>query len=38
MPSTLLAAGDELIKLGLQAKPILPAREIQRDDVGGYKF
>ena len=38
MSSTLLAAGDQLIKLWPEAKLALPARESQQEDVGGYNF
>lgn len=38
MSSTLVAAGDQLIKLWPQAKLMLPARESHREDVGGYNF
>lgn len=38
MPFTLLAAGDQLIRLWPEAELTLPARESQREDVGGYHF
>lgn len=38
MSSTLLAAGDKLIKLWPQAKLTLFPKESQREDVGGYNF
>lgn len=38
MSSTLLAAGDHLIKLWPQAKLTFPARESHGEDVGGYNL
>lgn len=38
LSSTLLAPGDQLIKLSPQAKFMCSAKGNQREDVGGYSF